>query len=88
MSTYEKVPISNKFFRVAFPNKCVYCGMPAETKIVEKVTGASVYQRGWKNVTVDYSTELDIPYCKKHKEDSKRNKTILRLLLQSTLEDL
>lgn len=78
MYTYVKIPISNNFFSVAFPNKCVYCGLPAETKIVQPVNGQSNYEdnRG-RFVTENYSTKLTIPFCKTHMKESKKNSIIL-----------
>lgn len=86
MYTFVKIPISLNHVTVVFPNKCVYCGLPAETKIVEEVKGSSHYEAGNKFVSKLYSTKITIPFCYTHKEDSKRNNTILtRTLLTLSL---
>ncbi|MBT3337261.1 MAG: hypothetical protein HN855_08970 [Anaerolineae bacterium] len=82
MATYVKVPFStNRIAVVAFPNKCVYCELPAETKVVQPVEGQSHYEdnRG-RFVTKSYSTKVTIPFCKTHMKESERNNTILKAI--------
>jgi hypothetical protein len=75
------VPMIDNKLSVNFPNKCIYCGIPAETtKIIEvTVSDKGSSQRGQTitTTTLTRSINLTIPYCQNHAELSEQNNNVL-----------
>ena len=59
-------------YQVGFPERCVYCGAPSERRLRETVSAGSRRRRRFAT--------LDVPYCARHAQLSRRNARILNLV--------
>ncbi|MCP4542360.1 MAG: hypothetical protein GY832_35000 [Chloroflexi bacterium] len=65
------IPIVDGKYKVSFPAKCVYCGVPKEVTVRRTFSGGTSRRRRF--VTVE------VPYCAAHAREEKRNARILTL---------
>ena len=63
------IPIVDGKYRVLFPDKCVYCGVPKEIDVNRTEGAGSGRHRYYASVTV--------PYCAAHLQEEKRNTRFL-----------
>ena len=77
MDTTVRIPAEGNLFAVRFPNRCVYCGNPAEVGVpvvVEKSDAKDGQQ-------VKSQVILNAPYCRLHQKIDSRNSIIFGLLV-------
>ena len=73
MMTKVEIPIVDGKYKVLFPSKCVYCGVPKDVSL--RKTASAGTSRRKRFVTVD------VPYCAEHARESKRNANVLTAVL-------
>ncbi len=81
MRTKVNVPIhgfreTGQKIQVNFPQRCVYCGGPAETQVVVDVSGGKESH----HTSVSYSAKLLLPYCLAHAMVNHQYKRLMKII--------
>ncbi|MGD2146397.1 MAG: hypothetical protein PVH41_06875 [Anaerolineae bacterium] len=71
MTREVSIPITDGEYQVVFPERCIYCGAPSDRRLRKTVSAGSGRRTRFAT--------LDVPYCAKHAQLSRRNARILNL---------